>query len=223
MVAPLGRTCPISTSGTGNPDFGNNIVLVSNSTLNLVGQMNYYGAISGSYGLTLTGGGAIWQEGNNSYTGSTTISDGLLVDAANTGLPSAAALTIDSSGTLQMETGVVQDLGSLVGHAVEPQRRRGRTDDFDRSLAQRVRRSHERAGPVLDERVPGAISGKLDAQLWVEQRALLLNWICVPLRIAVMVVPAEMPVPLTACPTLRKLVLGRVRVFERLVEPTVAA
>ena len=67
----------------------------------------------------------------------------------------------DQSAALSQDG--LQDLGSLVGHAVEPERRRGRTDDFDRSLAQRVRRSHESAGPVLDERVPAAVTRKDDA------------------------------------------------------------
>jgi hypothetical protein len=105
----------ISTLVGGGPQFGNNIVLTGDSTLNLIGQMNYYATISGSHSLTLIGGGPFWQEGNNTYTGATIITNGSLFDASNTGISSSSALTINSTGTLQLETGIVQHVASLTG------------------------------------------------------------------------------------------------------------
>ena len=105
----------ISTSASGNPAFAANIALGNNSTLDLNGQMNYYGTISGAYSLTLIGGGALFQEGNNDYTGATIVSNGLIVVDSDTPLGSVSPVTLDANGTLLMDSGIVQDVASLNG------------------------------------------------------------------------------------------------------------
>jgi len=96
----------ITTSGAGGGGLDNNIVLTANSTLNLSGQLNLGGVISGSFNLQQNGG-TVYLSGNNTYTGTTTIASGLLYLGSNTGLGSTSGGTIvDSGGAIMLDLGI---------------------------------------------------------------------------------------------------------------------
>jgi fibronectin-binding autotransporter adhesin len=96
----------ISTSGGGGGSLNNNIVLTGNSSLNLAGQLNIGGTISGSANLQQNGG-TVDLSGNNTYTGTTTVVSGLLYLGSNTGLGNTSARTIvDSGGAIMLDPGI---------------------------------------------------------------------------------------------------------------------
>ena len=74
------------------------------------------GSITGYTGLTLTGGGTLKlaNTGINSYTGATNITNGTLQIAAPGALPNAAAVSLGSTGKLDLD-GNSATLGSLSG------------------------------------------------------------------------------------------------------------
>ena len=103
---PFALAGSITTSGGGGGSLENNIVLNGNSTLNLAGQLNIGGTISGSATLTQNGG-TVYLSGNNTYTGTTTIASGLLYLGSNTGLGNTSAGTIvDSGGAIMLDPGI---------------------------------------------------------------------------------------------------------------------
>ena len=79
--------------------------------------LSYGGAISGSGQLIKLGTGVLDLSGTSTYSGPTTISAGTLeLDGNGNNLPAATALTIASSGVLDL-AGVPQTVGSLSGSA----------------------------------------------------------------------------------------------------------
>ena len=78
----------------------NTAITVTNSGTSL--QIS--GAIGGSGGITLSGGGNLLLDAPNTYSGSTTVSGGKLVVAAANGLPNNNSLTIGASGKAQLAT-----------------------------------------------------------------------------------------------------------------------
>jgi fibronectin-binding autotransporter adhesin len=88
---------------TGSTDITNSraVTLVSATTStmeNAAGTVRYTGAISGDGNFTKTGAGILNLDANNSYTGTTTVSEGtLLVNSTNSG---SGALIVNSGATL---------------------------------------------------------------------------------------------------------------------------
>ena len=79
--------------------------------------LSYSGTISGSGQLIKLGVGVLDLTGTSTYSGPTTISAGTLeLDVNGNNLPTTTALSIASSGVLDMD-GVPQTVGSLSGSA----------------------------------------------------------------------------------------------------------
>lgn len=94
----------ISTSLAGGGGIYNNITLTSDATLNLGGQLNIVGTISGPHNL-LQNGGTVYLSGNNTYSGTTTIASGLLYLGSNTG-SGAGSVVVDSGGAIMLDLGL---------------------------------------------------------------------------------------------------------------------
>jgi autotransporter-associated beta strand protein len=92
-------------------DFGGNTFYIApNSTLIVGGKINESG---GARSLNKAGAGALILTGANSYTGGTTVSNGLLILHAQTGAVIAAGTTVTVSNTASLElAGTVSALGS---------------------------------------------------------------------------------------------------------------
>ena len=93
------------------------ISLTNNSTINVDsgGTLDYGGVISGSYGLTKSGAGTLVLTGNNSYTGSVTLSAGTLEVASDANISGSPGSTdtdniIFSGGTLYNSSSFTLDL-----------------------------------------------------------------------------------------------------------------
>jgi autotransporter-associated beta strand protein len=81
------------------------MLLTADSTMEAAAgsSLTLSGVISGSYGLTVRGGGTITLSGNNSYTGNTTVSAGTLkVGHANALGTAAGGTTVAASATLDL-------------------------------------------------------------------------------------------------------------------------
>ena len=63
------------------------------------------GAISGGFGITVTGPGTVLLKGTNSYSGATTISAGTLQFAKTVAMSGSSAVTVDMGGTLAVNAG----------------------------------------------------------------------------------------------------------------------
>ena len=92
------------------------ISLSNNSTINTDASdtLTYGGVISGSYGLTKSGVGTLVLTGNNSYTGSTTLSAGTLQVASDANISGSPGSTdadniIFNGGTLNNSSGFTLD------------------------------------------------------------------------------------------------------------------
>ena len=92
------------------------ISLTNNSTINVdtSDTLTYGGVISGSYGLTKSGAGTLVLSGNNSYTGSATLSAGTLQVASDANISGSPGSTdadniIFSGGTLNNTSGFTLD------------------------------------------------------------------------------------------------------------------
>ncbi|MBF96744.1 MAG: hypothetical protein CMJ13_05940, partial [Pelagibacterales bacterium] len=92
------------------------ISLTNNSTINVdtSDTLTYGGVISGSYGLTKSGAGTLVLTGNNSYTGSATLSAGTLQVASDANISGSPGSTdadniIFSGGTLNNTSGFTLD------------------------------------------------------------------------------------------------------------------
>ena len=92
------------------------ISLTNNSTINVDTDdiLTYGGVISGSYGLTKSGAGTLVLTGNNSYTGSATLSAGTLQVASDANISGSPGSTdadniIFSGGTLNNTSGFTLD------------------------------------------------------------------------------------------------------------------
>jgi fibronectin-binding autotransporter adhesin len=72
----------------------------------------YAGDISGSGTLTRTASNTVTLTGNNTYSGATFVNSGVLA-VGGTGIGDASAVTVDSAGTLQLNTD--ETIGSLAG------------------------------------------------------------------------------------------------------------
>lgn len=126
-----GTTITAGTLQLGNGNSGNDGSLVGvggvndNATLafNLFGSQYYPDNISGSGSFIKTGSGSLTLAGtNNTYTGGTTVSGGILEVTSTSALPSystASKITIGNGGTLVLSVGgsggwTTNNLGSLL-------------------------------------------------------------------------------------------------------------
>ena len=94
---------------TGTNTLSKTITLSGNATVEVGGSVaaGLSGVISGSFSLTKTGTGVLTLSGANTYTGTTTVSQGTLIAASNTALGSTSAgTTVASVATLQLANGV---------------------------------------------------------------------------------------------------------------------
>ena len=111
-------TLQIGNGGSGE-GLTSSIAMSNNATaaFNHADPLSYGGAISGSGQLIKLGTGVLDLSGTSSYSGPTTISAGTVeLDGNGNNLPLATALTIASSGVLDL-AGVPQTVGSLSGSA----------------------------------------------------------------------------------------------------------
>jgi autotransporter-associated beta strand protein len=104
------------TGGSSNTDRvitlwgGPTNIDITNSATNL----QLFGTISGSGGLTKNGSGILQLEASNVYGGNTVINNGDLRLGANERLPNNTAVTVNSNGTLNMFS-ATETIGSLAG------------------------------------------------------------------------------------------------------------
>lgn len=79
------------------------IVLADNIELETAkGELVVSGVISGSFGLTKKGAGSITLAANNTYTGPTTVAEGVLV-LGKPSLPDAATVKVADGAVLQLD------------------------------------------------------------------------------------------------------------------------
>ena len=107
-------------NGTSGEGLASPTIMMSNNAavaFNHADPLSYGGVISGSGQLVKLGTGLLDLSGTSTYSGPTTISAGTLeLDGNGNNLPLATALTIASSGVLDL-AGVPQTVGSLSGSA----------------------------------------------------------------------------------------------------------
>ena len=112
-------TLQIGNGGSGEYLTSPSITMSNNATVafNHNDALSYGGTISGSGQLVKLGTGVLDLTGTSSYSGPTRISAGTLeLDVNGNNLPTTTALSIASSGVLDMD-GVPQTVGSLSGSA----------------------------------------------------------------------------------------------------------
>lgn len=111
----------ISATGGGGGALDNSVVLAADSTLSFANQVNMGGVISGSSNLQLNAG-TVYLSGNNTYTGITTVSSGLIYLGSNTGLGSTSGGTVvDSGGAIMLDLGITcAEPLTLSGNGVSP-------------------------------------------------------------------------------------------------------
>lgn len=84
------------------------LALGANTTIDVGtgGTLTISGAISGAFNLIKTGAGTLIVSGNNSYTGTTTVSAGTLQLSSSGGLSGTSSVTVDGSGVLSLSGNV---------------------------------------------------------------------------------------------------------------------
>jgi autotransporter-associated beta strand protein len=103
----------IGSGGTTGSITGN-ITDNANLTYDLSSNPSISAIISGSGSLTQAGSGVLTLTSSNTYTGNTTINNGVLVAGVNNALPTTTNLTINN-GYLGINPGVTQTIASLAG------------------------------------------------------------------------------------------------------------
>ena len=95
----------VSTSGSANGGLDNDITLGANSTFNCIGQLNLGGVISGGYNISVSG--TVYLSGSNTYTGTTTVTSGLLYLGSNNALGTGAGgAAVDTGAAIMLDLGL---------------------------------------------------------------------------------------------------------------------
>ena len=93
---------------------GTNINLLNASVLTIYhagAGLNYQGTILGTGGIQIQGGGTVALSGNNTYGGPTTVNAGTLsATGAGNQLPAGTALTVNATGTCEMDDQTVSSI-----------------------------------------------------------------------------------------------------------------
>ncbi|HWC89310.1 MAG TPA: autotransporter-associated beta strand repeat-containing protein, partial [Pirellulales bacterium] len=82
------------------------------SGANALAADTYSGNLSGSLSLVMSGDGSLTLSGSNSYSGSTLVSSGSLVNGVANSLPTGTTLTVDGTGTFDL-AGFSQQVAGL--------------------------------------------------------------------------------------------------------------
>ena len=103
---------------TGTNIFNNPITLGTNLTFTVdAGQLTLGGVITGSQSLTKGGAGTLDLSAANGYNGATTISSGTLQDGVANALPTTTTLTVNGTGTFDLD-GFAQTVAGLADGGV---------------------------------------------------------------------------------------------------------
>ncbi len=118
-IAPAVSTDGIDVAANaGTASIAAPVVLGANQSWNVdgtgVSSLSVSGGVSGTANLAKTGSGVLTLSGTNAYTGSTTVSGGILQAGATNGLGASSAHIINSGGTLRLNN-FAATIGSLAG------------------------------------------------------------------------------------------------------------
>lgn len=111
-----GFSANLNSTATANQTIGADVMLnkVLNANIGAGGDVTIAGGVSGNYGLTKTGAGALTLSGPGAYTGSTNINAGTLRAGAANAFAPASSTTMLAGATLDLN-GFNQAIGSLSG------------------------------------------------------------------------------------------------------------
>jgi filamentous hemagglutinin family protein len=104
-----------SSGGSGSSTVSGAITLTANSYIGATGNtLTVSGVISGAYALTKNSSGTLILSGNNTYSGATTVSTGILQLGAAGRIADSSAVTVDSGATLDLNN-YSETVGSIAG------------------------------------------------------------------------------------------------------------
>jgi autotransporter-associated beta strand protein len=113
LLAGQGQSVVGELKGAGNISLAGGILTVS---VDKTSVADYTGSISGSgASLVKSGSGVLALGGSNTYTGSTTVSEGTLRIATNGSLSDSSALVLSAGSVFSMSKSAVELVGSLSG------------------------------------------------------------------------------------------------------------
>ncbi|GEP44778.1 autotransporter-associated beta strand repeat-containing protein [Brevifollis gellanilyticus] len=110
----IGAKTLTTTGSNGAIAATGNVTLTGNATFNPTTADLSLGAVSGSFGFTKTGAGALIMAGSSTYTGTTTVSTGTLRLGAAGGVSAASAVSVASGAVFDLNN-LSGAIGSLAG------------------------------------------------------------------------------------------------------------
>lgn len=103
------------TAATGTTTLNNAVTLGNSATWNITGSLISNGIISGAESLTKTGSGTLTLTAANTYTGDTTLSDGILNLRNSAALGNSSGNTVvNDGGELQLQDGISVSSGETL-------------------------------------------------------------------------------------------------------------